>query len=64
MGSPGEFKAMLAFVAKHKLRPAVHKVVPFARAQAAFDIMRDSRQFGKIVIEAPSGRSVTTSARL
>lgn len=50
MGSDEEFAQMLAFVAQHKIIPAVDSVFSMADAQKAFDYMRNSQQFGKIVL--------------
>ena len=50
MGSPEDWSAMIAFVAKHSVRPVVSEVFPMARAAEAFGLMERSEQFGKIVI--------------
>ncbi|HEX3729202.1 MAG TPA: zinc-binding dehydrogenase, partial [Opitutaceae bacterium] len=50
MGSPADWQAMLGFVARHRLRPAMESVLPFARAAAAFELMERGGQFGKIVV--------------
>lgn len=51
MGSPDDFVAMLEFVAEHELTPVVDAVFPFDRGNDALAHMRDSSQFGKIVID-------------
>lgn len=52
MGTPEDFKDMLAFTAEHGIRPIVDKVYPsLADAQDAFDYMHEGRQFGKIVLK-------------
>ena len=51
MGSDEEFKAMIAFVEKHKIKPIIDSVRPFEEAIAAFDDLRDGKQFGKIIIK-------------
>jgi zinc-binding alcohol dehydrogenase/oxidoreductase len=51
MGSPRDFAAMLDFVAKHKIRPVVDQVFPLAEGNSAIAHMRDTQQFGKIVID-------------
>jgi NADPH:quinone reductase-like Zn-dependent oxidoreductase len=51
MGSPADWAAMMAFVARHHLRPAVSEVFPLARAAEAFALMERGGQFGKIVVE-------------
>lgn len=52
MGTPEDFKNMLAFTIKHGIKPIVDKVYPsLTDAQAAFDYMHEGRQFGKIVLK-------------
>jgi NADPH:quinone reductase-like Zn-dependent oxidoreductase len=51
MGSPREFKTMLAFVEKHEISPIVDSVFPLAQGQKAFERMEKGEQFGKIVLE-------------
>lgn len=51
MGSDEEFKAMIAFVEKHKIKPIIDSVRPFEEIIAAFDDLRDGKQFGKIIIK-------------
>ena len=50
MGSPSDWSAMLAFVARHRLRPVVSDVFPLERGAEAFALMERGGQFGKIVI--------------
>jgi NADPH:quinone reductase-like Zn-dependent oxidoreductase len=50
MGSPSDWSAMTAFVARHRLKPVVSDVLPLERAGEAFDLMEAGRQFGKIVV--------------
>jgi zinc-binding alcohol dehydrogenase/oxidoreductase len=50
MGSPDDFRSMIAFVTEHQIRPVVDRVFPFNEGEAAFRWMDDARQFGKIVI--------------
>jgi NADPH:quinone reductase-like Zn-dependent oxidoreductase len=50
MGSPADFRAMLAAVEQHELRPAVDSVWPLAQAAQALGRMDQGRQFGKIVL--------------
>jgi NADPH:quinone reductase-like Zn-dependent oxidoreductase len=50
MGSPADWTAMTAFVARHGLRPVVSDVFPLARGAEAFDLMERGGQFGKIVL--------------
>jgi zinc-binding alcohol dehydrogenase/oxidoreductase len=51
MGSPRDFSAMLDFVAEHKIRPVVDQVFALAEGNEAIARMRDTRQFGKIVVD-------------
>ncbi len=50
MGSPTDWAAMTAFVARHQVRPVVSEVFPLARAGDAFALMERGEQFGKIVV--------------
>jgi zinc-binding alcohol dehydrogenase/oxidoreductase len=50
MGSPEDFRSMIAFVTEYQIRPVVDRVFPFNEGEAAFRWMDDARQFGKIVI--------------
>jgi zinc-binding alcohol dehydrogenase/oxidoreductase len=50
MGSPADWSAMTAFVARHRLKPVVSGVYPLEKAAEAFDLMERGGQFGKIVI--------------
>ncbi len=50
MGSPAEFRAMLAFVAKHEITPVVDSVFPLSEGAKAFEKMESGGQFGKIVV--------------
>jgi zinc-binding alcohol dehydrogenase/oxidoreductase len=51
MGSPGDFAAMLEFVALHRIKPVVSDVFPLAQAAGAFALMERGGQFGKIVVQ-------------
>lgn len=51
MGSPADFKAMLAFVADHRIKPQIDEVFPLRSANAALEKMKASTQFGKIVLD-------------
>ncbi len=51
MGSPADFKEMVAFVNQYKIHPVIDKVFPFANGEAAMRRMDDALQFGKIVIK-------------
>lgn len=50
MGSPRDFEALLAFVARHRFRPALRHVLPLAQAPEALSLMAAGAQFGKIVL--------------
>ena len=56
MGSPREFQAMLQLVDKARITPVVSQVFEFQDALQAFDCMRDSRQFGKLVVRVADSR--------
>ena len=51
MGSPSDFAAMLDFVQRHALRPAIDAVIPLAEGAAAIERMAAAPQFGKVVLE-------------
>lgn len=54
MGSRREFREMVQFVEKHKIKPIVHQVfkgLSVENVLNAASIMRDHAQFGKLVIE-------------
>lgn len=51
MGSPADFEAMLQFVTKHQIEPLVDEVFPLSECNAALSRMRESQQFGKIVLD-------------
>ncbi len=50
MGSAGDFVAMLAFVRRHRLRPTIDRIFPFAEALQAFRHLDRGEQFGKVVL--------------
>lgn len=50
MGTPGEFRAMLDFLSKHRIEPVIDRVFPFDDAVAAHQRMWASEQMGKIVL--------------
>ena len=59
MGSFEEFKAVVAFIDKHKIVPVVHSVSSgLESAEEAFVTMRDGAQFGKLVVEV-TGQSAS-----
>jgi zinc-binding alcohol dehydrogenase/oxidoreductase len=51
MGTPDDFAAMLRFVETHRIVPVIDSVFPFADAVSAFERIRMSDQFGKIVVD-------------
>ena len=50
MGSEQDFEQMLAFVEKHKIVPVIDSVYPISEVNAAMDRMRESKQFGKLIL--------------
>jgi NADPH:quinone reductase-like Zn-dependent oxidoreductase len=50
VGSRADFEAMNAFIAQHRIKPIVDKVVGFADAKSAYELMENGNFFGKIVI--------------
>nr|ART35604.1 A72 [uncultured bacterium] len=50
VGDPEDFKAMLAFVGEHKIKPVIERTFPLAQAREALLHLRDSHKFGKIVV--------------
>lgn len=53
MGSPQDFRAMLAFFNETNVEPAIDEVLPMDEAVAAAERMASSSQFGKIVLAIP-----------
>jgi len=51
MGTPDDFSAMLRYVETHRITPVIDSVFPFADAVNAFERIRMSDQFGKIVVD-------------
>ena len=50
MGSPADFRAMLAFVSKHRIKPVVDRVYDMEEVVAAAQRMNEGGQFGKIIL--------------
>jgi zinc-binding alcohol dehydrogenase/oxidoreductase len=50
MGSNADWAGMNTYVSAHKVRPVVSQVFPLAEAAAAFALMEQGGQFGKIVL--------------
>ena len=51
MGSPLDFKHMLAFVEQHKIKPVIEQIFPLEDINMAFQKLNDPSAFGKIVIQ-------------
>lgn len=51
MGSPEDFRAMLAFVERHDIRPIVDRVFALSNGNEAVGCMQSSPQFGKYVLQ-------------
>jgi len=51
MGSPSEFKDLLSFMEKHKIKPLVHSEYSFDKAAEAISALSEGKQIGKIVIK-------------
>jgi NADPH:quinone reductase-like Zn-dependent oxidoreductase len=51
MGSPEDFQEMIEFVDRHKITPTIDCVVPLADGGSAVERMRESPQFGKVVLD-------------
>jgi len=50
VGSRADFEALLAFLEKHRFKPAIDKVFEYENAPAAFDYMDSASLFGKVVV--------------
>ncbi|HEY3170674.1 MAG TPA: zinc-binding dehydrogenase, partial [Thermoanaerobaculia bacterium] len=55
MANDHEFRSLLAAVASGRLAPRVDRVFPLAEAPAAYRLLEEGRQFGKIVL-VPDGQ--------
>lgn len=53
MGSPREFREMVDFVAKHRIRPVLDREYPLQDAAEAQVRMENGENFGKIVLNIP-----------
>ncbi len=51
MGSDDDFKQMLVFVSKHKIKPVIDRIFPMRDSYSAFERMEKGEQFGKIVFD-------------
>lgn len=54
MGSREELRAMIAHIEKYEMRPVVDKVFKLDDAFAAFDYVKESKQFGKVAFRINS----------
>lgn len=50
MGSPSDWREMVAFAALHHIKPSVSATFPLERINEAFELMEQGGQFGKIVV--------------
>jgi NADPH:quinone reductase-like Zn-dependent oxidoreductase len=50
VGNPEEFKAMVAFIAEHKIAPVIDRAFPLAEAKVAIAYLANGHGFGKVVI--------------
>ncbi len=50
MGSPADFRAMLEFVSKHRIKPVIDRVYAMSDVVAAAQRMNEAGQFGKIIL--------------
>lgn len=55
MGSPDDFSAMLRLVTQHAIEPIVDQVFALRDGNQAVARMKDSPQFGKVVLEIETG---------
>lgn len=51
VGHRASFEALIAFLARHALRPVVSEVFPFEEARAGFELMARGGHFGKIGLQ-------------
>lgn len=51
MGTDDEFKAMLALVAEHRIKPVIDRVFPLSQAVEACQLLEKSGQMGKILLD-------------
>jgi NADPH:quinone reductase-like Zn-dependent oxidoreductase len=50
MANDREFRALLAAVASGRLLPRIDRVLPLSEAVAAYRLLEEGRQFGKVVL--------------
>lgn len=51
MGSGEEYREMIAFIAKHKIKPVIDRVYSLKDFRAAFSRLENAEQFGKIALK-------------
>ena len=51
MGTDDEFKAMLALVAEHRIKPVIDRVFPLTQAVEANRLLEESGQMGKVLLD-------------
>jgi len=51
MGTDDEFRAMLALVAGHRIKPVIDRVFPLSQAIEANRLLEESAQMGKILLD-------------
>jgi NADPH:quinone reductase-like Zn-dependent oxidoreductase len=50
MANDREFRALLQTVAAGRLSPRIDRIFPLSEARAAYQLLEEGRQFGKIVL--------------
>lgn len=50
VGDPQDFRDMLQFIDKHRIKPVIERTFPLADAREGLLHLRDSHKFGKIVV--------------
>jgi len=55
MGNAAEYAEIVRRLGRGELRPIVDRVYPMAQARQAFERLAKGEQFGKVVLELPSG---------
>ncbi|RKJ40654.1 NAD(P)-dependent alcohol dehydrogenase, partial [Butyricicoccus sp. 1XD8-22] len=43
-----EFKEMIEFVEKHKIKPEIEAIFPLSKYEIAFNRLEEAEQFGKV----------------
>lgn len=55
MGSREEFRQLVALIEEKKMKTVVDSVHSFNKVEDAFTLMKEGKNFGKIVIQVHSG---------